>query len=112
MTNPRASLAGSVCSWRELCTDVHDIIWGFCGDLRCRVHRLHRFAGAELKCWVLMHEHRRGSLRASNIKSDLAYLGGHNFKAMLDLQYVKAQREGLLAAYGLCSYKGRIGGSP
>ena len=97
-----------MCSWNTLSQDVQDIVWFFCGDLRDRRIRNHKFVGLELKVWQML----RGSERPVNpsyLVSQYRALGVDRLKHILELAYLKAQREAFLKkTLGTCDFLGAI----
>lgn len=74
-------------------TDIQDIIWFYCGDLRRTLTRYHKFVGLELRCWALIVGH---PVRPSELRERYGFVGFDALKETLKLAYVKAQREALL----------------
>ena len=80
-------------SFRQACPDVRNIIWSFCGDLRDRQHRLHKFVGTELRCWTCI---LGPVFSPSNLVRQYRFVGDQRLKNMLQLAYLQAERKALL----------------
>ena len=75
-------------------TDLQDIVWAFCGDLRDLRHRLHKFVGLEIRIWGIVRgcPVRPSYLRArNNVRGPIVKL-----KHALELAYLQAEQKAFL----------------
>ena len=77
-------------SFRTLPPELQDIVWSFCGDLRDRFTRFHKFSMLELRVWNLITG--VGYLTPSRLIG-LRATGCGALKAYMSLAYRKAQLE-------------------
>ena len=76
-------------------TDLQDIVWAFCGDLRDLRHRLHKFVGLEIRIWGIV---RGGPVRPSYLRAHRVH-GIVKMKHALELAYLQAEQKALLKSY-------------
>ena len=92
--------------WNALPVDLQDIVWVFCGDIRNRLLRNHKFIGLELKVWQML---RGAPVSPSYLVSRYRFVGVDRLKHILELAYLKAQREAFLKkTLGTCDFLGAI----
>ena len=72
-------------------TDLQDIVWAFCGDLRDLRHRLHKFVGLEVRIWGIV---RGAPVRPSYLRAHRAH-GIVKMKHALELAYLQAEQKSL-----------------
>ena len=80
-------------NWPQLCTEVQDLVWEYCGDLRNISTRRHKFVGLEIKLWGIIVGH---PVAPSELLKNYGYVGINNLKNTLKLAYLQAQGEALL----------------
>ena len=82
------SVVFRACEWNAVPVVLQDIVWAYCGDLRNRPHRLHKFCGLEIRLWGIM---RGRPVVPSYVRRQYRLIGVDSLKEILQLAYLKAQ---------------------